>query len=55
MSELPVRHRAAVRLRVLEERTYAETASTLQISEQTARAHVSRALRRLATVIRRRR
>ena len=51
MSQLPVRHRAAVRLRVLEERTYAETASTLQISEQTARAHVSRALRRLATVI----
>ena len=51
MAELPAHHRDAVQLRVVEERSYAETASELCISEQTARAHVSRGLRRLADII----
>jgi RNA polymerase sigma factor (sigma-70 family) len=37
--------RAALQLRVVEERSYAEIAEALGISEQTARARVSRALR----------
>ena len=37
----------ALRLRVVEERSYAEVALTLGVSEQTARARVSRALRAL--------
>jgi RNA polymerase sigma factor (sigma-70 family) len=37
--------RAALRLRVIEERSYAELAVILDVSEQTARARVSRALR----------
>jgi RNA polymerase sigma factor (sigma-70 family) len=37
--------RVALRLRVVEERSYAEVASALAVSEQTARARVSRALR----------
>lgn len=37
--------RLALRLRVVEERTYAEVAHALGVSEQTARARVSRALR----------
>lgn len=40
--------RDALRLRVIDERPYAEIALTLGISEQTARSRVSRALRRLA-------
>ncbi len=40
--------RAAVRLRVVDERSYAAVASLLGISEQTARARVSRGLRDLA-------
>ena len=39
--------RDALRLRVLEERSYAEVARQLGVSEQTARARVSRALRAL--------
>jgi RNA polymerase sigma-70 factor (ECF subfamily) len=39
--------RDVLRLRVVEERPYREVASTLGISEQTARARVSRALRSL--------
>jgi RNA polymerase sigma factor (sigma-70 family) len=42
---LAVEQREALRLRVLEERSYAEVAQTLGVSEQTARARVSRALR----------
>jgi RNA polymerase sigma factor (sigma-70 family) len=42
--------RDAVRLRVIDERSYAEVATALGISEPTARARVSRALRRLAVV-----
>ncbi|WP_354697293.1 hypothetical protein DSM112329_02916 [Paraconexibacter sp. AEG42_29] len=51
LAQLPLHHREAVRLRVLEDRSYADTAAALQISEQTARAHVSRGLRRLAKVV----
>jgi RNA polymerase sigma-70 factor (ECF subfamily) len=39
--------RDAVRLRVVEELPYPEVAARLQVTEQTARARVSRALRRL--------
>jgi RNA polymerase sigma factor (sigma-70 family) len=46
--ELSDDQRDALRLRVIDERPYAEVARTLGISEQTARARVSRALRRLA-------
>jgi RNA polymerase sigma factor (sigma-70 family) len=49
--ELSEDQRDALRLRVIDERTYAEVARTLGISEQTARARVSRALRRLADAI----
>lgn len=38
----------ALRLRVIDERSYSDTAAALGVSEQTARARVSRALRRLA-------
>lgn len=37
----------ALRLRVIEERSYADVAARLRVSEDTARARVSRALRRL--------
>jgi RNA polymerase sigma-70 factor (ECF subfamily) len=47
-SSLPSRQRAALRLRVIEECSYREVADTLGISEQSARARVSRALSRLA-------
>lgn len=40
----------AVRLRVVEERSYTEVAGTLGVSEQTARARVSRGLRALRRV-----
>lgn len=43
--------RAAVGMRVIEERSYREIADALEISEQTARARVSRALRELADAL----
>jgi RNA polymerase sigma factor (sigma-70 family) len=43
--------REALRLRVVEERSYEELASRLGISEQTARARVSRGLRALARAL----
>jgi RNA polymerase sigma factor (sigma-70 family) len=46
--ELSDAQREALRLRVMDERPYAEVAQRLGISEQTARARVSRALRSLA-------
>jgi RNA polymerase sigma factor (sigma-70 family) len=49
--ELSDGQRAALRLRVIDERPYFEVAQTLGISEQTARARVSKALRRLADAI----
>lgn len=44
-------HRDALVLRVIEERPYPEVAATLGVSEQSARARVSRALRNLREVI----
>jgi len=43
--------REALWLRVVEERSYAEVAVRLEISEQAARARVSRALKSLATAV----
>ena len=40
-------HRIALRLRIVEERPYAQVAATLGVSEQTARARVSRAVNAL--------
>ena len=48
LSALPADQRAAVELRILGERSYAEVAAELDISEPTARARVSRGLRALA-------
>jgi RNA polymerase sigma-70 factor, ECF subfamily len=47
LDTLEAEQRRAVRLRVLEERPYHEVAYELGVSEQTARARVSRALRAL--------
>ena len=49
LAALPAEHRTVLRLRVVEERSYYELAGMLGISEQTARARVSRALRALRT------
>lgn len=51
LAELPSDHREAVRLRVVEELSYADVASRLSVSEQTARARVSRGLRSLARAL----
>jgi RNA polymerase sigma factor (sigma-70 family) len=48
LADLSSEQREALQLRIVEERSYAELASTLGITEQTARARVSRALRALA-------
>jgi RNA polymerase sigma factor (sigma-70 family) len=45
---LPAEHQLALRLRVVEERSYADVAAALGVDEQAARARVSRALRGLA-------
>lgn len=44
LEQLTLDHRDVLRLRVVEEREYADVARTLGITEQTARARVSRAL-----------
>jgi len=46
--QLSVDQRDAIQLRVVDEMPYPEVASRLEVSEQTARARVSRGLRRLA-------
>jgi len=48
---LPTGQRDALRLRVIEELDYPEVARRLAISEQTARARVSRGLRKLAAAL----
>jgi RNA polymerase sigma factor (sigma-70 family) len=48
---LPSEQREALQLRVIDERAYPEVAATLGVSEQTARARVSRALRRITDII----
>jgi RNA polymerase sigma-70 factor, ECF subfamily len=51
LSELSLDQRQALQLRIVNERSYAEMARTLGITEQTARARVSRALRTLTKSI----
>lgn len=51
VSSLSDQHREVLTLRVVEERPYPEVAAVLGISEQSARARVSRALRSLREVI----
>jgi RNA polymerase sigma-70 factor, ECF subfamily len=51
VAELPPEQRDALRLRVVEERPYREVAQVLGISEETARARVSRALRALSNLV----
>ena len=48
MAALPSEQRRAVELRVIDECGYADVALRLGVSEQTARARVSRGLRALA-------
>lgn len=48
---LPPKHREAVRLRIVHELPYPEVAGRLGISEETARVHVSRGLRKLANAM----
>jgi RNA polymerase sigma-70 factor (ECF subfamily) len=50
---LPHAQRAALRLRIVEERPYHEVAEALDVSEPAARARVSRGLRRLASALER--
>ena len=47
LDRLPQDQLVAVRLRIIDELTYEDIARTLQVTEQTARARVSRALRAL--------
>lgn len=51
LAELSPSQRDALSLRVVEELSYPEVAERLGISEQTARARVSRGLRRLARIL----
>lgn len=51
LAELPQKRRQAVQLRVVEDLPYDAIAKRLGCSEQTARAHVSRGLRRLEHVL----
>jgi RNA polymerase sigma-70 factor (ECF subfamily) len=51
LEALPPQRRSAVRLRVIDGLDYSEVAARLGCSEQAARAHVSRGLKRLADVI----
>ncbi|HYG71843.1 MAG TPA: sigma-70 family RNA polymerase sigma factor [Actinomycetota bacterium] len=51
LAEIPEDQRDAVRLRVLDGRTYADVAEALGVNEATARQRVSRGLKRLATAL----
>ncbi len=51
LEQLPEHQRTAVRLRVVEELGYPEVAARLDVSEQTARARVSRGLRTLKATL----
>lgn len=48
---LSTEHRVALDLRIVQERSYGEVAEAMGVSEQTARARVSRALKKLKTVV----
>jgi RNA polymerase sigma-70 factor (ECF subfamily) len=49
LGDLPLDQRRAIELRIVEERSYGEVAGEMGISEQVARARVSRGLRALAS------
>ena len=51
LTELPAEQQDAVRLRVVDELPYPEVASRLNVTEPTARARVSRGLRRLSLTL----
>ena len=51
LERLTADHRDDVRLRVIEERDYADIAEALDVTETVARARVSRGLRRLAVLL----
>jgi RNA polymerase sigma factor (sigma-70 family) len=51
LGELSEDHRDVLRLRIIEELSYPDVARRLDISEQTARARVSRALRALSIAL----
>lgn len=51
LSELPADQRRAIELRVLEEREYADIAAELRVTEQVARARVSRGLRAIGRTL----
>jgi len=51
LESLGNKHRDAVRLRVIDEHSYEEVAARLGVSEQTARARVSRGLRALGQAV----
>jgi RNA polymerase sigma factor (sigma-70 family) len=51
LTELSAEQREAMTLRVIEQRPYAEVAQMLACTEQTARARVSRGLKRLASLL----
>ncbi|HEX6009243.1 MAG TPA: sigma-70 family RNA polymerase sigma factor [Actinomycetota bacterium] len=48
LAELPVDQREAVRLRIVDELSYRQVAEKIGVTEQTARARVSRGLRQIA-------
>lgn len=50
-ARLPLEQREALRLRIIDEQAYPSVAESLGVSEQTARARVSRALRRITDMI----
>src|SRR5262249_45271721 len=52
LSELPAEEREAVRLRIIEDRSYAEVARAMNTNGATARARVSRGLRALSISLR---
>ena len=51
VSDLPDDQGAALRLRIVDERSYPDVAAALGVSEQTARARVSRAARPLREIV----
>jgi RNA polymerase sigma-70 factor (ECF subfamily) len=51
LTQLPARQQDALRLRVVDELPYSIVAKRLSVSEQTARARVSRGLRALASAL----
>jgi RNA polymerase sigma-70 factor (ECF subfamily) len=51
LTTLSEEQREAMTLRVIEQRPYSEVAELLACTEQTARARVSRGLKRLATLL----